>query len=215
MYRPPVWLRVALLAFVFAGIIAAVTLEIRSDARHISDFIAAAGPLVPLVYVVLHVLASLFFVPRSVMALVAGILFSFWSAVLWATIGSMAGAVVGFLLARYVNAGLIVPEEMKRIGPALQRAEAGGWRAVAIIRLLPLLPHALTNYALGLTRLGLGEYSFGSLVGILPEAYVFVQLGLSGRRALDGGGWIEPMLWGLAFIVLSVVVPRLFRRWQP
>jgi uncharacterized membrane protein YdjX (TVP38/TMEM64 family) len=215
MYRPPAWLRVLILVVIAAGIIAATVLEVAGDTRDVGRFIEEFGPFVPLAYVAVHTLASLFFVPRSAMAFVAGILFGFWEAVMWATVGSMTGAITGFLLARYVNAGLIVPEEMKRFGPLLQRAEAGGWRAVAIIRLLPLLPHALTNYTLGLTRLGLFEYSFGSFVGILPEAYIFVQLALSGRRALESGEWIEPVLWGLAFIVLSFLVPKILRRWAP
>lgn len=211
-YRPPAWLRLAALAVIVSGMVAATVIEARSNATQIHALINAAGPLIPVVFVAAHVVASLIFVPRSVMALVAGMLFAFWPACLWAILGSTAGAMVGFLAARYINAGLIVPEEMARFGPALQRAEAGGWRAVAAVRLIPVLPHALTNYALGLTKLSLFEYTLGSAVGMIPETYVFIEFAASGRRALSGGAWIEPALWSLAFIALSFLLPKLLRR---
>jgi uncharacterized membrane protein YdjX (TVP38/TMEM64 family) len=213
MFRPPPWLRVALLCLLVVGIAAVAGLETTSKARAIGAFIERFGVLVPAVFVIAHILASLLFVPRSAMAIVATLLFGFWEACWWSTVGSIVGAMTGFLIARYINSGFIVPEELKRIGPILERAEEGGWRAVAIVRLLPLLPHALINYALGLTRLSLAEYTLGSLAGMLPETYVFVNLAVSGRHALDGGAWMAPMAWGLALIGLSVVVPRLLRRW--
>lgn len=213
MYRPPPWLRLFLLSLIVVGIAVAAAVETASKTHVISAFIDRFGPFVPVVFVLVHILASLVFVPRSVMAIVATLLFGFWEACWWSTLGSIAGAMAGFLIARYINSGFIVPEEMKRVGPILERAEDGGWRAVAVIRLLPLLPHALVNYALGLTRLSLAEYTLGSLAGMLPETYVFVNLAVSGRRALDGGAWVAPMAWGLALVGLSVVVPKLLRRW--
>ena len=212
MYRPPPWLRLALLSLIVIGIAAAAAAETASKTHAIGAYLARFGPLIPVAFVVAHAIASLLFVPRSIMAVVATLLFGFWPACWWATVGSTVGAMIGFLIARYINSGFIVPEEMKRVGPLLQRAEDGGWRAVAIVRLMPLLPHTLVNYALGLTRLSLAEYTLGSLAGMLPETYVFVNLAVSGRRALDGGAWIAPMAWGLALIGLSVVLPKLLRR---
>jgi uncharacterized membrane protein YdjX (TVP38/TMEM64 family) len=202
MYRPPSWVRILLLCLLVSGVAAVSAAETASNTRWIGALIERFGPLVPLAFMVVHVLAS-----------VATMLFGFWAACGWAMLGSTAGAVAGFLIARYINSGLIVPEEMKRIGPLLERAEEGGWRAVTIVRLLPLLPHSLINYAFGLTRLSASEYTLGSIVGMLPETYVFVNLAVTGRRALDGGAWLEPMVWGVALIVLSVFVPRLLRRW--
>jgi len=173
------------------------------------------GPLLPLTFIVVHVIASLTFVPRSVMAFVAGALWSFWAACLWSQVGATVGAVSGFLLARYVNAGLLVPEEMARLGPLLQRAEAGGWRSVMVVRLIPVLPHALTNYTLGLTRVSLRDYAVGSFLGLVPHSFAFVSLGVSGRRVLEGGAWLEPMLLGFGFLALSILLPKFLRRSVP
>lgn len=212
MYRPPAWLRIAIVALVAAGVVATAVAERTADAGWIGGLIDDFGPLMPAIFIAAHVVTSLVFVPRSVMAVVAGSLWGFWAASLWSLLGATAGATAGFLLARYVNAGWLVPEEMKRVGPFLQRAESGGWRTVTLVRLIPVLPHALTNYSLGLTRLRLADYVLGSFFGLIPHTFVFVNLGLSGRRALDGGAWLEPMLWGLAFLALTMVLPRLLRR---
>lgn len=214
MYRPPAWLRFGLIALILGGIVVSALIETR-DPEWILAQLNTLGPLLPLGFIAVHVIASLTFVPRSVMAFVAGALWGFWEACLWSQFGALAGAVAGFMLARYVNAGLLVPEEMKRLGPLLRRAEESGWRSVMVVRLIPVLPHALTNYALGLTRVSLRDYSIGSFLGLLPHSFAFVNLGLSGRRVLEGGAWLEPMLWGLGFLAVSILLPRLLRRFVP
>jgi len=211
MYCPPAWLRLGLLALVLGGIVVSAAIETR-EPTWILARLEDLGPLLPLAFIAVHIVASLTFVPRSAMAFVAGALWSFWTACLWSQIGATAGAVSGFLLARYVNAGLLVPEEMARLGPLLLRAEAGGWRSVMVVRLIPVLPHALTNYALGLTRVSLRAYAAGSFLGLLPHSFAFVSLGVSGRRVLEGGAWLEPMLWGFGFLALSILLPKLLRR---
>jgi uncharacterized membrane protein YdjX (TVP38/TMEM64 family) len=212
MVRLPAWLRIGLIAAIVIGTLATVVLESAREAEWIHDRLDDLGPLLPLGYLLAHVVASLAFVPRSVMAIVAAALWGFWAACAWSLIGATGGALAGFLLARYVNAGLVVPEEMKRIGPLLERAERGGWRTVMTVRLIPVLPHALTNYTFGLTRVSLRDYALGSFLGLLPHTIIFVNLGLSGRRALEGGAWLEPMLWGFGLLALSLVVPKLLPR---
>ena len=132
----------------------------------------ARNPLAPLAFLAVHIAASLFFVPRTLLALAAGILFGMWWGIVWAALGSVAGAVAGFLAARYLNAGFVAEFveriEHGRLRRLLDSAEQGGWRIVALLRLVPVIPHSLTNYTLGLTRLGVGAYALGSLIGHLP-----------------------------------------------
>jgi uncharacterized membrane protein YdjX (TVP38/TMEM64 family) len=171
-------------------------------------------PLAPLGFLAVHIAASLLFVPRTLLAIVAGLLFGVAWGIFWAEIGSVAGAAAGFLAARCVGAGLIDFERGTRVGPILDRVERGGWRAVAVLRLIPVMPHSLANYGLGLTRLPLGAYLFGSLVGQLPMTIAYVDLGAAGERlVLGGAGWLEPTLIGLAALSLSLLIPG-FSRWR-
>src|SRR5262249_46977750 len=153
------------------------------------------------------------FVPRTLFAVVAGLAFGMWWGLVWAVAGSVLGAVAGFLLARYVNAGLVDASSWERFGPLLARAERGGWRMVALIRLIPVIPHSLSNYAFGLTRLQLGPYALGSLLGQLPLTIAYVDLSAAGGRAvLSGTDWLVPSLIGVSALALSMLVPVLARR---
>lgn len=173
----------------------------------------ADNPAAPMIFLLAQMAASLLFVPRTVLAIAAGLLFGMEWGLVWAALGSVLGATLGFLVARYVNAGWIEPEGISRLGPMLQRAERGGWRTVAALRLVPIIPHSLANYALGLTRLPLGAYIWGSFLGQLPLTVAYVNLGAAGQRMMAGeAGWIVPTLIGVVTLVLSLVLPRLVRR---
>lgn len=207
-------MRIVALGLVAAGIIAAWHWRGLFEAAALSGMIGR-NPAAPLVFTGLHIAASLFFVPRTLLALVAGLVFGAWWGVLWAALGSMLGAVAGFLVARYIHAGFVNRAGNARLAALLARAERGGWRMVAVLRLVPVIPHSLTNYGLGLTRLRLGSYALGSLLGQLPLTIAYVDLGAAGGRALVGGAdWLVPSAIGAAALGFSALVPLLARRWR-
>jgi uncharacterized membrane protein YdjX (TVP38/TMEM64 family) len=174
----------------------------------------ARYPAAPLGFLAVHVAASLFFVPRALLAIAAGMLFGIGWGIVWAELGSVAGAAAGFLLARFVNAGLISPQHSRRFRPIFDWVELGGWRAVALLRLIPSVPHSVANYGLALTRLPFGAYALGSLVGQLPMTIAYVELGAGSQRWLLGGtGWMAPTLVGLGALSLSLVIPA-YVRWR-
>ena len=173
---------------------------------------AAIGryPAAPLGFLAVHIAASLLFIPRTLLAIVAGLLFGMGWGIVWAATGSVAGAVAGFLVARFVNSDLVDP---RRLGPIVGAVERGGWRAVAVLRLIPVIPHSLANYALGVTRLPLAAYALGSLLGQLPLTIAYVDLGAAGGRLMRGSAnWVAPTLIGLAALSLSLLIPAVARR---
>ena len=170
-------------------------------------------PAAPLLFLALHAVFSLLFLPRAVMAMLAGLIFGMWWGLLWAAAGSLVGALGGFLLARYLAGGLVNGAERTRFGHLLQRVERGGWRTVAMLRLIPVMPHSLANYLLGLTSLPVGAYALGSLVGQLPMTIAFVQFGTAGTQLMTGQPeWLLPTLSGIAILALSVVLPKLIAK---
>jgi len=173
----------------------------------------AGYPATPLVFLALQVVASLLFIPRTLLAVAAALLFGAWWGIFWAALGATLGSVVGFLVARYINSGWLDLENLPRIGPLLLKAESGGWRAVTALRLIPVIPHSLSNYALGLTRIGLGPYTAGSFLGQLPMTIAYVDLAAAGGRLAGGRtDWVLPVAIGAAALLISVVVPRLWKR---
>jgi uncharacterized membrane protein YdjX (TVP38/TMEM64 family) len=181
------------------------------DPAAIRDAIAAY-PAAPLVFLLAHVAASLLFIPRTLLAIAAGLLFGMWWGTFWATLGSVLGAVAGLLVARYVNSGWLVLEDLPKVGPVLRRAEVGGWRSVAALRLIPVLPHSLSNYVLGVTRIGIWPYAIGSLLGQLPMTVAYVNFAVAGGKLAGGqANWVVPLLIGAGALLISVALPKLWR----
>lgn len=203
--------RALVLALLLAGVVVAWRHHAAFDPTAMAQWVAA-HPAAPFAFLALHIAASLIFIPRTVLAMAAGALFGPGWGLLLATLGSVLGAIAGFVLARYVNSGLIEPEAMPRLGPILRRAEHGGWRSVMALRLIPMLPHSLVNYALGLTRLPLGSYTLGSLLGQVPMTLAYVDLGAAGGKLWAGSaGWLAPTLIGAAALLLSLLLPKVAR----
>jgi uncharacterized membrane protein YdjX (TVP38/TMEM64 family) len=204
--------QVLVLALVLAGIAAAWRWRDRFDPLVLTELIRSA-PLAPLAFLALHTIASLLFIPRSLLGVAAGLVFGMGWGLLWATLGSVIGAIAGFLLARYVHAGLFDPAQWARFAALLDRVERGGWRMVTMVRLVPVIPHSLSNYALGLTRLRLGEYALGSLLGQLPLTVAAVELGAAGERAMRGAAdWLLPTIIGFIALALTILIPTIVRR---
>lgn len=207
--------RIAALVLVAAGIVAAWRWRGLFDPGALVGFLQG-HPLAPVAFVLLHVAASLCFVPRSWLSVAAGVLFGMWWGIVWAAAGSLAGAVAGFLVARHVYAGLLHRADTGRLGALLARAERGGWRMAALVRLVPIIPHSLTNYALGLTRLPLSAYAVGSLLGQLPLTIAFAEFGAAGGQLLLGAADWRQIMWpsliALGALALSLFIPVLARR---
>ncbi|UCC55392.1 MAG: VTT domain-containing protein, partial [Gammaproteobacteria bacterium] len=88
--------------------------------------------------------------------------------------------------------------------------ESEGWRFVAFVRLVPLFPFNLLNYALGLTRLRLLHYIVATYIFMLPGAFAYTYLGYAGREAVAGGeGMIQKGLLALALLAVVAFLPRL------
>src|SRR6202047_5690610 len=97
--------RLALLGLLVAGAVAAWHWRTILDPATISAAIARY-PTAPLGFLAVHIAASLLFVPRTLLAIVAGLLFGTGWGIVWAASGSVAGAVAGFLVSRYMSSGV-------------------------------------------------------------------------------------------------------------
>ena len=150
--------------------------------------------------------------PGLVFTLTAGALFGPVWGTLYSVTGATAGAGLAFLAARHGLAHWVT----RRTGTRLERLQAGidreGWRFVALMRLIPLVPFNLLNYALGLTRIRFVTYLITSLVAMLPGAFAYVWLGHAGRQAIAGGdNVLQSVIIAIALIAAVAFLPRLIR----
>jgi len=130
--------------------------------------------------------SPVFLMPASIPTLAAGFLFGTWVWSVVTVLGTTLGACAAFLVGRFVARDWVA----RRIGPQsrlalLDRALAEhGFKIVLLIRLSPVSPFITLNYALGLTRVSLGAYAWGTLIGGVPGTALFVFFG-AGLHSLE------------------------------
>jgi uncharacterized membrane protein YdjX (TVP38/TMEM64 family) len=191
---------------IVAGAVLAFVYRAQIDPIAVRNVVSHSR-LAPFLFVVLQILASLFFVPRTVLGIAAGLMFGYFWGSLWAIVGAIAGAAVGFAFVRWLGAAGAL-DVTPGIGKLVERAEHGGWRAVAIVRLTPL-PHSVANTALALTNLSWRDYLIGSSAGMLPMTVAQVAVGASGGEIFAGNGkWIAASLVLAAALALTFVLKR-------
>jgi len=204
------WLS-GLALLVLGGI--AVAFRSRFDAAALQAWVESAGVAGPVVFIAIYAAATVLFLPGAVITLAGGALFGPVWGTLWNLSGATLGALLGFLIARHLGADWVA----RRAGPRMRSLNEGvsaeGWRFVAFVRLVPLFPFNLLNYALGLTRIPLLAYVLASAIFMLPGAMAYTWLGYAGREALAGGeGMVRHVLIALALVSALAFLPRLIRR---
>ncbi len=200
-------------AALLAGIALAVANREALAPERLEAFVSSVGYWAPVAYVVIYIAAAVLFLPGSAITLAGGALFGPLWGVLYVLLGSMAGATAAFLIARYV-AGAWVQRRSRGLMSKLQQGvEAEGWMFVAFVRLVPLFPFNLLNYALGLTRIPLRTYVITSALAMLPGIAGYTYLGYAGREALLGGdNLINKGLIALAVLAALILLPMMLRR---
>lgn len=188
-----------------------------------AQWVDGLGAWGPAVFVAGYVLATVAFVPGSLLTLAAGALFGLGEGVAWVFLSAVLGSAAAFLVARHGGRALV--ERRIQGDPrfaAIDRAVAAqGRRIVLLLRLSPVFPYNLLNYALGLTRISFRDYVLAS-VGMLPGTLLYVYYGaVAGEIAsLAAGarperGPLDYALLGLglvATLVVTAIVTRIARR---
>lgn len=207
------WLRLGLLTGLLIAIGFAVAFREQIDPASLEAWIAGFGITAPLVFAAVYALASVLFLPGMVMTLAGGALFG----PVWGTLinlfGATLGATAAFLVARYLGADWISRRLGGRLKELVAGVEAEGWRFVAFVRLVPLFPYNLLNYALGLTRIRMLAYVIATFVFMAPGAFAYTYVGYAGRQAIAGGeAAIQTGLIALALLAAVAFIPRLVKR---
>ena len=186
-------------------------------------FVDALGFWGPAVFVVAYAIGVVLFVPGSAMTLAAGALFGVARGLAVAWSAATLGAGLAFLVARHLARDVIARRiEVDARFAAVDRAIGlEGRKIVFLLRLSPIFPFNLLNYALGLTRVRFGDYLLAS-VGMIPGTLLYVYtgsvLGLAaqaagGAPAASGAGGVAVLAVGLAAtLAVTIFVTRLARR---
>lgn len=172
------WTAAALACVVLIASLVTFRHELLEGIVAASRWVDSMGSLAPVLYLIIFTLAVPLFIPTSPLLLAAGMLFNLWPGLALAYLGNTLGGFLAFSLGRSKMRATI-RRLMGREGAfeALDRAIAReGVKTAMLIRMSPVLPGPLLNYALGITRLGKRDYLLAS-IGTLPTIIAFTFVG--------------------------------------
>lgn len=190
------------------------------------NWIDGLGAIAPLAFILLYILITVALIPASVVTLGAGVVFGLVRGTGLVFVGAMLGATAAFGVGRYLARDWVARKLAQT--PRFQALDDAigqeGRKIIFLLRLSPVFPFNLLNYALGLTQVSLKDYVLGT-VGILPGTILYVYLGsLVGDLALLGTGsapanaqattaqWILRGGGLVATGVITLYITRLARR---
>jgi uncharacterized membrane protein YdjX (TVP38/TMEM64 family) len=200
--------------------------ELAEQLQGFAHWIEGLGPWGPLAFMTGYAAAVVAFVPALPLTLAGGAIFGPFAGVAYVFVAASAGACGGFLVARYAARGAV---ERRIAGSprfaAVDRAIADrGLRIAFLLRLSPVFPFTVLNYALGLTRVRFADFALACL-GMLPATAAYVYLGsLVGELAGLGGAapeaaqagspWVSRGLSALGLVATLAVIAVVARTAQ-
>ncbi len=218
--------RVKVAAAVLVIVVLCAAAAVLPLGSYLTDFLhwmRGLGYWAPVLLIVAYVAASLLFIPGWLLSIGAGFLFGVVLGTVTVSIGSVLGATAAFVVGRTLLRSSV--EQMiagQPVFAALDRAVGReGFKIVLLVRLSPVLPYNLLNYALGLTPVRLFDFVLASWIGMLPATTAYVYFGstlanlaeIDGARPTAGTGQRVLYVLGLvATVFVAVYVTRLARR---
>ncbi|HKI01730.1 MAG TPA: TVP38/TMEM64 family protein [Thermoanaerobaculia bacterium] len=185
-----------------------------------AQWVEGLGVWGPVVFILGYAVAAVAFIPGSLLTLAAGAIFGLAKGTVYTLIGATLGAAAAFLVARYgarkaIERRIAGNAKFAAIDKAVGRE---GFKIVALLRLSPVFPFNLLNYALGLTKVSFWQYAAAS-VAMLPGTLLYVYYGKAAGSlaALAGGAktekgpgsWVVLGLGLVATIAVTTFVTRL------
>lgn len=187
------------------------------------QWIHGLGSLGGIAFIGIYIIATVAFLPGSILTLGAGVIFGVILGSLYVFIGATLGATAAFLVGRYLARGWVTNKiyDNKKFAAIDKAVGKEGLKIVLLTRLSPIFPFNLLNYALGITGVSLQDYFLGS-VGMIPGTIMYVYIGsLAGNLAFIGSEskpdnmilhWVIKIIGLIATIVVTIYVTNIAKK---
>ncbi len=178
--------------------------EAFTDKEQVQQLLKTAGPLAPVIFIIVQVLQVLFApIPGEATGFIGGFLFGVPLGMLYSTIGLTLGSALAFLLGRWLEihfvARIVQPETLRRFDFLMERQ---GALVAFFLFVIPGFPKDYLCFILGLSHMSLRLFLVLSTVGRLPGT---LMLTLQGAKVYEGDYLFSAILIGLC-LVLGLVL---------
>ncbi len=165
-------------------------------------------------FMLLYVIQTALSLPgATIFSLSAGLLFGAIMGTVYAVVAATLGAVLAFLVARYLFHDTVQRKfgaQLAKLNVALERE---GMHYLLFLRLVPVFPFFLINLGAALTKLPLRTFFLGTMIGIIPGGFVYVNAGASLATINNIGDIASSRVLGsFALLGLFALVPVFYQR---
>jgi pyruvate/2-oxoglutarate dehydrogenase complex dihydrolipoamide dehydrogenase (E3) component/uncharacterized membrane protein YdjX (TVP38/TMEM64 family) len=187
------------------GLGALLTLDNLKASRDALQTQVRAQPLATAaLFFAVYVVATALSIPGAViLTLAAGAMFGLGWGLLLVSFASSLGALLAFLLARYLLRDAIQARFGKALEPINEGVRKDGTFYLLTLRLVPVFPFWLINLLMGLTPMGAGLFYLVSQLGMLAGTAVYVNAGTQLAAIRSPGDILSPGLLG-SFVLLGL-----------
>ena len=189
---------------------------LKANRQALLDYYAGHKLVMVTGFMAVYILQTALSLPgAAILSLAAGAIFGSIMGTLYANIAATTGATLAFLVTRYLLRDVVLHRFGSKLEGMNREMEERGFSYLLFLRLVPLFPFFLINLAAGLTRIPLRTFFFGTLLGIIPGGFVYVNAGASLATIDSLSGIISPRVLGsFALLGLFALVPVLYNKFK-
>lgn len=160
-----------------------VTYKGVTDEQSLEDFQIIIKDLdvwAPIAFISLYTVATIF-IPSTPFMILSGLLFGFKEGLLYSIIGGLLSAIIVFFISRNLGKewveSVLQHKYLRKLGDYNKRLERGAIWDLAILRILPIMPFNILNILMGVSRINIRDYIFGTIIGLAPSNVISVYFG--------------------------------------
>jgi uncharacterized membrane protein YdjX (TVP38/TMEM64 family) len=163
----------------------------------------------PLAFILLYCLFNVLLIPGTILSLTAGVIWGWLAGGLWVLAASTVGSAIPYFIARS-GAGWVERQVRRRAGSIYERLRQEGFTTLLLMRLVPIVPYNVLNYAAGLAGIRPRDYLLATFLGTIPGIFIFTYLAdaIAAGLISPGQAFVRILTAGLLFGAL-VLLTRL------
>lgn len=184
------------------------------DMKLIKLFIESSGYWAPLLFIVSYIACSLALLPALFLTIASGAMFGPYLGTFYTLIAATISALLSLLIARFFARTWVEKKSGDITKKIIEGVNKEGWHFVAFVRLVPLFPFGLVNYAFGLTQIRILPYTLTSFICMFPVSFAYSYLGFLGISSAtdDANDLISTLLVSLGLFACLALLSKLLKK---
>ncbi len=202
----------------FSGIGKYITLEtIRAQSTYLQYYVTEYYLFSMFFFISLCACIVTLSIPVSpVLTVAGGYFFSIIPGAIYSIMGATLGAIISFLLFRYLLRGFVQEKYGMQLRHFNEEFKKRGANYLLFLQLMPITPFGVICIIAGLSSISLWTFIWTTVIGIVPGSFIYAFAGrqlMSIARIRDIFSWpIVLALTLLAFLSLIPVILRYFKQ---